>query len=138
MSRKTVNVTIQQEGRDKGKSFIITEMPADQAERWGMRALTAILAKNPSIPNIDPSAGMAGLVSIGMTALGGLDFEQAEPLLAEMMDCVKIDMGNGIVRALIHGDGADIEEISTRLLLRKEVLKLHVDFFKAASQLTSG
>ena len=43
MARKTKRVTITAEGRDKGKTFLITELPADQAERWAIRALLALI-----------------------------------------------------------------------------------------------
>jgi len=40
-----------------------------------------------------------------------------------------------IVRGLIEDD---IEEVATRIQLRKAVFELHVDFSQAAGQLTSG
>ena len=80
---------------------------------------------------------MAGLASFGINLITKLDYDIAEPLLNEMMECVQIDMGNGIVRKLVEGEGADIEEVKTRLLLRKAVLELHMGFSFAANQLTS-
>ena len=34
MARKTQTYTIDSGGRDKGKTFLITEMPATKAEDW--------------------------------------------------------------------------------------------------------
>lgn len=137
MARKTERLTISQENRDKGKTFIITEMSADKAERWAIRAITALMNDSVSVPPGALNAGMAAIAAIGLNALSNLDFEVAEPLLAEMMSCVKIDMGNGIIRELLEGDCGDIEEVVTRLLLRKAVLELHLGFSLPAIPRTS-
>ena len=138
MSRKTTRITIDQDNRDKGKSFVITEMPADRAERWALRALLAMTSAGVDVPEQATTAGMAGIASVGIGMLSRLDFEVAAPLLAEMMSCVRIDMGNGVVRDLLEGDGGDIEEVVTRLLLRKAVLELHLGFSIAAPRLTTA
>ena len=39
--RKETFVTIETEGRDQGKVYKITEMPAAQAEWWGTRFMLA-------------------------------------------------------------------------------------------------
>jgi hypothetical protein len=39
MARKSIDVTIPFEGRDKGKVFHIVEMPSLHSERWAMRAI---------------------------------------------------------------------------------------------------
>lgn len=138
MSRKTARISIDQENRDKGKTFVITEMPADRAERWALRALLALTNAGIDVPEQAGNAGMAGIASVGVGMLARLDFEVAEPLLAEMMACVRIDMGNGVVRDLLEGDGGDIEEVVTRLHLRKAVLELHLGFSIAAPRLTTA
>ena len=130
MARKTKTVTIDAENRDKGKIFIITEMPAAQAETWAMRAFLALARSGVEIPQDIASAGLAGIASMGLKALGALDWEVAGPLIAEMMDCVKILSPDGKVERKPLPD--EIEEITTRLLLRKEVLALHLDFFSIA------
>ena len=48
MARKVEYITIDQEGRDQGKTFKITEMPALKAEKWATRAFLALAASVPA------------------------------------------------------------------------------------------
>lgn len=135
--RKTVDVTISEEGRDLGKVFRITEMSADQAERWAMRAFFALMNAGIDIPEDVAGMGLAGIAEIGLKALSRVPFEAAEPLLQDMMSCVQIvpDPGKpNVVRSLIEGD---IEEILTRIQLRRAVFDVHVDFLKRVAPSTS-
>lgn len=132
MARKTLDYIISLEGRDKGKTFRITEMPASQAESWAFRALLAIMHSTHDIPNM-PVFSMEALVRIGLQGLSGVSWEVAGPLLDEMMSCIQIIPNPAtplIMRPLLE---EDIEEISTRLELRKAIWGLHTDFFSAAS-----
>lgn len=134
MARKIQQVTIEAEGRDKGKVFVVQEMPATQAEKWAMRAFLALVKGGAEIPDDVAEAGLAGLASLGVKALNGMSFSDAEPLMDEMFTCVKImpdPTRPNVVRDLLE---TDIEEIATRLRLRKEVLALHFDFFTAAAR----
>lgn len=125
--RKTMPVTIAAEGRDQGKQFTVTEMPARQTERWAFRALFT-LSKFMNIPEHIMSAGMAGVAQLSPQVMLSVPFEQIEPLLDEMMACVKI------VRDPRHPEMAfpltddDIEEIATLLFLRSKVWELHTGF----------
>lgn len=135
MSRKAETVTITDEGRDQGKSFLITEMPASQAERWALRVLSALARSGVDVPEDVAQMGMAAIAQIGLRALAGVNFLDAEPLLEEMFACVQIlpDPTNpAIVRPIRTDD--DIEEVKTRLFLRGRVLALHVDFSKLADR----
>jgi hypothetical protein len=126
--RKTIDVTISTEGRDKGKVFILTEMPSAKSEKWGMRAILALQKLGIQLPDVEPGAGMAGIAAHGAQALNSLPFEELEPLMDEMMTCVKIKPDPskpGIIRALIE---EDIEEIVTRLTLRVQIMELHLGF----------
>jgi hypothetical protein len=133
MARKTKEVTITTEGRDRGKTFIITEMPASRAEKWAARALLAITRSGVPMPEELRGAGMAAIAIVGIRAILSLSFEDAEPLLDEMMTCVQIKMP-AITRPIIEDgtEGEDIEEPETRLLLRSETLELHTGFSVAA------
>ena len=128
MGRKTKNVTIDAEGRDKGKTYLLTEMPASQAERWAFRAFQALARAGVDIPENVSGAGMAGLAVVGLRALGSMSYLEAADLMDEMFSCVKI------VRDKSHADLAsplieeDIEEVATRLFLRGEVFELHTGF----------
>ena len=138
MARATANYTVTDEGRDNGKVFVITEMPASRAESWAMRALLALMAGGVEVPEGFERMGMAAMAEIGIKALAGLKWEVAEPLLAEMWSCVQImpdPSKTHLVRNLIE---EDIEEITTRVKLRAEVWKLHTGFLKAVVHSISG
>lgn len=138
MARKTATVTISAEGRDKGKSFFLTEMSAERSEEWGERALLALVRGGVDVPENVLGLGLAGIAVLGLKALQGLPWELTKPLLDEMFTCVQRMPNPGkpdVVRGLVEDD---IEEVKTRLQLRWEVLKLHIDFFTDAALLTQA
>lgn len=138
MARNVSNYTVTDEGRDKGKVFVLTEMPASRAESWAMRSLLALMAGGVDVPEGFERMGMAAMAEIGIKALAGLKWEVAEPLLAEMWSCVQImpdPSKQHIIRNLIE---EDTEEIATRIKLRAEVWKLHTGFLKAVAHSISG
>jgi hypothetical protein len=133
MARKQLDIVISAEGRDKGKMFQITEMPASKAEKWAIRTMLALGKSGVDIPDDLAAQGMAGIASLGIRALTSLNYDDAEPLLAEMFDCVKCvpdPTRPEVTRALVEDD---IEEVTTRLSLRKDILSLHIDFFTAVA-----
>lgn len=139
MARKQEIVVIEDEGRDKGKTFVITEMSSDRGERWAIRALLALTNAGVTVDDHSMSAGMAGIAAVGLEALGRLSFEAAEPLLEEMFSCIKIKpSAKAPEREIMQGDDGDIEEIKTRLTLRMAVLKLHVNFSEAVEAPTTA
>lgn len=133
MARLTVNYTVKDEGRDFGKVFVLTELPASRAESWAMRAILALMASGVEVPEGFERMGMAAMAEIGIRALSGLKWDVAEPLLSEMWECVQVMPDPGkphVVRRLIE---EDIEEIATRVKLRVEVWRLHTGFLKAVA-----
>lgn len=132
--RKVQTVTIAAEGRDKGKAFLITEMPASQAEMWALRAFMALAKSGLEVPDEVQTMGMAGIAALGFQALAGITYQDARPLLEEMFDCVEHVPSPNVVRALIEDD---IEEVATRLQLRRDVFDLHTGFFSRAAPSTS-
>lgn len=139
MARKTsIYPTGPDAGRDSGKTFIITELPASQAESWALRALLALLSDGVDLPAGIETMGMAGMAEVGIRALSGLRWEVAAPLLEEMWQCVTIRPDSSrpdFARELVE---QDIEEIATRIKLRAEIWKLHVDFLSAVAPSVSG
>lgn len=121
--RKVAEITISAKGRDEGKTFVLTEMPADQAERWLMRMLEA-LSKSADVGAAVRIGGYAGLYALGIRALVGAPFSQTEPLYKELMDCVKIKE-KAVTRSITSDD---VEEVATRMQLKDEVFKLHTGF----------
>lgn len=142
MARKTTIITIDDEGRDKGKIFHIRELPARQAERWASRALMMLGRHGVDIEGL-AGTGFAGIAVLGIQALFKAQFEEVEPLLDEMFSCVMVQPDArhpNIVRPLIDlgGEGDDIEEIATRLRLRAEVFSLHTGFSLPGANSTSS
>lgn len=121
-------------GRDAGKQFHITEMSASQAENWAFKVILAIGNSGIEIPDNLAAQGMAGLLSVGYLNLLKIKFEVAKPLLDEMMGCVQVVPSANLKRPLIEDD---IEEVKTRLSLRKAVWELHMNFFLNEKESTS-
>lgn len=134
--RKIKNIIITEEGRDKDKVFVLTEMAASQAEKWAARAVLALLKSGADLPE---TSGMAELAVAGLKALGQMPWELAEPLMDEMFACVKIwsdpSRTDVLPRPLVEND---IEEIATRIHLRAEVFSLHTGFSFGAAPSTSS
>lgn len=131
---KVEDVTITDEGRDKGKVFRITEMPAVQAERWAFRVFQALAKAGVDMPANMFSAGMAGIAVLSLKALALLPSQEAFELMDEMMGCVSVirDPGGApnVVTRLLD---TDIEEVWTRVMLRDKILELHTGFSVAAA-----
>lgn len=131
--RKTKLVTITAEGRDQNKGYLLREMPAMQAEKWATRALLALANSGVDLPpDFDPkTASSAQIITVGLEAFGKARWELMEPLLDEMMECVRY-VGNPITAPevsvpLVANEDA-IEEVSTLLTIRRELLELHLGF----------
>lgn len=144
--RKTKIVTIDAEGRDKGKSFLITEFPAMRVEKWAARCLLALSRAGVEVPDEAVDAGAAAILSAGLSAFRQMKFDDAEPLLDEMMECASfVGDANGLkdpVTGLPLGVRAlqpdDIEEVATLLRLRGEIFEIHTGFSLGAALSTFG
>jgi hypothetical protein len=132
--RKTLKVTIKDRG--EAKRYFITEMSGTEAEDWALELFFAMANAGVDIPEFDnmdelQKLGFAGIAQIGLRALGKIPYEKAKPLLDRMMKCVQFmpnPENDDVVRALVE---SDIEDVLTRLKLRKEVFNLHTDFLQA-------
>jgi len=137
MARKTLTYKVTEEGRDKGKAFLLTELPSAQGESWAVRVILALMKGGVEVPSGALGLGMAALAAMGIKALASLKWEDAEPLLDEMWTCVQFipdPARPGVTRPIMD---EDIEEVTTRLALRKEIIGLHVDFSHAVGHLIS-
>lgn len=133
--RKKKVVTITAGGRDKGRSYLLTEMPVMKCEKWAARLLLAMGRSGIEIPDDAIAAGAVGVLAVGVANIGKIAFEDAEPLLDEMMGCIAfvpdatakdlVDPDWPVTRALMADD---IDELPTLLKLRAEVAELHVGF----------
>jgi hypothetical protein len=135
MARRDTTIVIGEDGgRDKGKTFILTEMPATAGEKWAMQLMYLMQQNGVDLSPQAASSGMAGLAD----ALSAKKREQAlamgralgDPSLAAWWDCVRYQHAPGHpLQKIEQGDACQIEEIKTIASLRMEVVKLHTDFF---------
>lgn len=133
MARKQKFVTCDHDGRDKGKVFCLTEMPASRAEKWAARALFAMGKAGFDVPDEIAGMGMAAVAVYGLRGVMSVDFGDAEPLMDEMMACVQYvpDPGSRDIMRALYDD--DIDEVKTLAFLRGEIIELHTGFSIAAA-----
>lgn len=134
MARKELYYTVESKGRDTGKVFFIREMPASQAEWWAIRAGMAMARNGVELPDNFGDMGMAAMAATGLSMVAKIPTEEAKPLLDELMKCVQCmpnPADQNIKRNLVEDD---TEEVATRIKLRAEVFKLHVDFLQAVAE----
>jgi hypothetical protein len=113
--------------RDSGKQFVITEMPPTQGEAWAIRAVLAIVGSAKMPENAAGMGGIVDLLRMGVDSLSSLKWDDAKPLLDEMMDTIRYrpDPKVDVTFALTE---TDIEEIGTRIKLKKLVWDLNAGF----------
>jgi hypothetical protein len=130
--RKELDVRIDDDGRDKGKVYHLTEMSTERGEDWAMRVLVTLARFGFNVP--DKFSGMAGIAAVGYQGVSsaGVGVPEIRELMSEMMECVSVPItdprGKGNVLNYRALQPEDIEEIPTRLKLRMEVFKMHTGF----------
>jgi len=125
--------------RDGGKTFILTEMAADQAERFCAR-VAVLIAEAAGVNVQEPSSATLAEMGINFADVR-VAFALTDPdLNALIWPCVKYrHKPTQPPQEIVEGENSQIEEISTRAKLRMEVLALHLNFSQAgASQPTSA
>lgn len=134
MSRKTLKITISENNRDKDKTFLITEPSAIEAEKWAMRVTFGLGKGGVEIPaEVLQLPAVAILYAVGSQSLR-MPSRLALKLADEVMGWVQI-VEKKVTRALVD---EDIEEVTTRLKLKAEALKLTFGFFIPAAPLSSA
>jgi hypothetical protein len=134
MARKTCRITIDADGRDKGKTFVLTELPALDIERWTVRLVLALGKNGISLPDVQADSGFAGIAGVLWVLIAQISPGEAEALLATMLQNLKIDEGK-ITRDLVPDD---IEEPETLLQIRMAWVDLHAGFFVKGGRLIWG
>ncbi|MGH6878759.1 MAG: hypothetical protein ACREHV_15465, partial [Rhizomicrobium sp.] len=129
-------------GRDAGKVYLITEWPAARAEKWALKAFLAYNRGGGELP-LDQVAGMGmeGIFVLGVQTFlrGQMQSTEVIPILDELLDCVQMIRDptkrgpDGRVIATPIASDDDIAEVKTRLWLRSEVLRVHVNFSVAGA-----
>lgn len=130
---KTKTFTIEK-GRDKGKKFLITEMPAIQADEWAHRlleqaSLSGVDLKNVDVLNLDTKS-MAGMIEIGaaiFTVLGRIPYEISRELKFDILDrCVQIVPTGGEARACDWSQ--EIKDFENFTILAAQAIGIHINF----------
>lgn len=129
---KTHKFTIE-EGSDKGKVFLITEMPLLEADRWAwslghgmMKGGLDVDQININKMDVKTVGGILEFAKLGVAALGNIERDTLFELLDELTDkCIRIVTESGVTRDLVDGD---VTALKTLNYLRMEAVKLHIGF----------
>ena len=135
----TKDVTIE-DGTDAGKTFIVKKMALLRGDRWANRVALSLCKGGVDISGLTTTdengklvfrglLDMAGVVSVALKALGGVDDVTAQSLLDEVLQDVRLRLPNGSERPLILD--TDVTSISTLWKLRIESIKVNLDFLTA-------
>lgn len=124
MTRRVKEVTITTPGRDHGKKFVLTEMPAEEGEYWATRALELLEKSGELKTKADGMAGLAEAAGAGINIARHLQ----DPSLNGIWKYVQFKPDTP--KAPLQDFREDhTEEWQTRLELRAAFFKLHVGFF---------
>lgn len=136
MARKVQSFTVEKANRDQGKTFIITEMSAEDAHEWAVKAIFGIMNAGVDMSDDLVQMGMGGIAMMGLKSLTKLPHSVARPLLDQMRECVQIkqELAIGGARKLMPGD---FEEAITIFELEKIAITMHIEPFITGSGLTS-
>lgn len=130
---KTKTVTIEK-GRDKGKTFLITEMASIPADIWAHKlteqaANSGVNLKEVDVLNVDTKS-MKGMIEIGATifaTLGRIPYETSREMKFEILNnCVQIVPTGGEPRACIWDQ--EIKDFQNFTVLFAHAIGLHVGF----------
>jgi hypothetical protein len=129
---KIINITIN-EGRDSGKTYQVSELTCMKAERWILRAAFGLGKAGVEIPPEMLTLGAAPIAYAIASQATRIPSRLGIRLADELMESVMI-VEPKLTRTLVD---KDIEDVTTRLRLKGEVLKLTFGFFlPAASQIS--
>lgn len=136
MARKEIPFIVEEEGRDKGKEFLITEMSAWDADSLAQDIFRAMGDSNySSIPPDVIAMGCAGLATVGLSVISASSPEVARQLRDRLMSTVDIIITNDGKRQQRKVNGAlDFEEVSTIRSLLDKVFQVNFDFLTIAGE----
>jgi hypothetical protein len=140
MARKTERVTIEADGRDKGKTFILTEMDSWSALRWCAKAMLALTQSGVDVQAVGLAKAAEGgpekLAALGATMFAFIPPAVALPLLDEARQCISYRLPLKDDTATSSQDIADgprcqVEEPRTWVTLFQRLFFLHLGFSEA-------
>lgn len=135
MSRKQITYIVEDECRDKGKEFLITEMSAWDAEELSEEVYRAMgHGEFNSLPADVVAMGVAGLATVGMSVLAAAPASVSRPISEKLLATVQIvisNKGKEIPRSI---KSLDFEEVSTIRTLKDKVFELNFGFLSLAAK----
>lgn len=136
MARKEIPFIVEEEGRDKGKEFLITEMSAWDADSLAQDIFRAMGDSNYSgIPPDVIAMGCAGLATVGLSVISASSPEVARQLRDRLVSTVDIVITNDGKHQQRKVNGAlDFEEVSTIRSLLDKVFQVNFDFLTIAGE----
>ncbi|EMX5170634.1 hypothetical protein [Citrobacter youngae] len=136
MARKEIPFIVEEEGRDKGKEFLITEMSAWDADSLAQDIFRAMGDSNySSIPADVIAMGCAGLATVGLSVISASSPEVARQLRDRLISTVDIIITSEGQRQQRKVNGAlDFEEVSTIRSLLDKVFQVNFDFLTIAGE----
>lgn len=134
MSRKEIPFIVTDEGRDKGKEFIITEMSAWDADELAQDIFRAMGDSNyTGIPADVIAMGCAGLATVGLSVLSASSPDVSRTLRDRLMSTVQIVITHEGKRKERKVNGTlDFEEVQTIRQVMDQVFKVNFDFLTIA------
>lgn len=126
--RKEVEITIE-EGRDKGKTFKITEMSATQADRWTLKVL-CLFGKGGIVLEELAKMDFNTIIKI----MGDVSYDMAEPLLDELLECASFKKDGVYVPMKGSMIESVVEDFRTLYRLRLEALQLVLGFLEQGDE----
>ena len=125
--RKENLITLQDGG--EAKQFKIRQMPATKGEKFLLKLLMALGAKAKTVSMDDP-------IQV-INAVCSQPFEKVQDLLDDMIICISRVHDGGIETQLTPDNTDDfIEDVTTLLRLRAEVVKVN-NFFQKVGEMLS-
>lgn len=136
MARKEIPFIVEEEGRDKGKEFLITEMSAWDADSLAQDIFRVMGDSNySSIPADVIAMGCAGLATVGLSVISASSPEVARQLRDRLMSTVDIIITSDGQRQQRKVNGSlDFEEVSTIRSLLDKVFQVNFDFLTIAGE----
>jgi hypothetical protein len=127
MARKEIIIDIQD--REQFLTFKVKEMPATRLEAWIIRALLLLAGSGAQTPEgSDLKAAGAFLAEKGLSALSGIDYDKARPLLDDLLGCCSRIVEKVEERCTPESVDNYILDVSTLFKLRMEAIKLNLGF----------
>lgn len=134
MSRKEIPFIVTDEGRDKGKEFIITEMSAWDADELAQDIFREMGDSNyTGIPADVIAMGCAGLATVGLSVLSASAPDVSRTLRERLMSTVQVVITHEGKTQMRKVNGSiDFEEVQTIRQVMDQVFKVNFDFLTIA------